>query len=550
VFKKWPPVAICVNYPLDFDHGAIDPDGDSIVYRLCTPFSGATANASMPQPPNKGPYIELNWAPGYSLDNLLGGVPLRIDPKTGQLTGTPNRIGNFVVGICAEEYRKGQLISITRRDFQFNVSDCGTVSAAFFTPNAICDTRSVKFSNTSTLASSYKWFFDWDKNKSLTSNLKDPVFTYPDTGYYNVALIINPGGVCADTFFKKIHVTLSSIDADLEITYPECNGAQLTIKALDKSEDPVHGIKRRLWQLTGPGPVSENSQAKNPEFKVALPGTYTLRLIVTAGNDCQDTLIKTFKVPIPNLEAIKTDYFICKGDSVSIYPNFDPDFDFTWTPQNGLSNTGIGNPKASPDTTTTYKVVVSGDGPCVRTAFVTVNVTDAGNLLATATPDTIFKGQSSQLLAIMPGATFTWSPSNSLSDNKISNPKATPDQTTDYTVEAQIGNNCTLKKTLRIVVLSVICDLPYVFFPNAFSPNGDNENDFLKLEGVLVTEAYWAIYNRWGEKVFEANSVDDTWDGTWRGQPQPAETYGFYLRVRCLGEAQETVKKGNVTLLR
>ncbi len=150
----------------------------------------------------------------------------------------------------------------------------------------------------------------------------------------------------------------------------------------------------------------------------------------------------------------------------------------------------------------------------------------------------------------MPGATFTWSPANSLSDNKISNPKATPDQTTDYTVTTQIGNNCTLKKTVRIVVLSVICDLPYVFFPNAFSPNGDNENDFLKLEGVLVTEAYWAIYNRWGEKVFEANSVDDTWDGSWRGQPQPAETYGYYLRVRCLGEPQETVKKGNVTLLR
>ena len=42
VFKKWPPIYICLNDPLTFEHDATDPDGDSLVYSLCTPLTGAT----------------------------------------------------------------------------------------------------------------------------------------------------------------------------------------------------------------------------------------------------------------------------------------------------------------------------------------------------------------------------------------------------------------------------------------------------------------------------------------------------------------------------
>ena len=40
-FKNYPPIVICANQPLVFDHSAIDPDGDELVYELCQPFSGA-----------------------------------------------------------------------------------------------------------------------------------------------------------------------------------------------------------------------------------------------------------------------------------------------------------------------------------------------------------------------------------------------------------------------------------------------------------------------------------------------------------------------------
>jgi hypothetical protein len=49
--------------------------------------------------------------------------------------------------------------------------------------------------------------------------------------------------------------------------------------------------------------------------------------------------------------------------------------------------------------------------------------------------------------------------------------------------------------------------------------------------------------------MFEAFSLDDQWDGNYKGKPQPVETYGYYLKVRCIN-GQESIRKGNVTLLR
>lgn len=381
-FNNWPPVAICVHKPIDFDHSATDPDGDSLVYRLCTPYEGADQQFPMPQPPNDGPYQELTWLPPYSLNNVLGGVPLTIDAKTGFITGIPNIIGNFVVGVCVDEYREGTLLSTTRRDFQYNVADCGVPSAAFFNPDTTCDKTVVNFTNTSRYSSTFRWYFDWTGDLSLSSSQKTPAFKYQQPGTYTVALIANPGRPCADT------------------------------------------------------------------------------------------------------------------------------------------------------------------------AFQTINIVPLGDLNAFADPDTIIQGDTTMLTAVWNTAIgFVWKPNTRLSDTSAANPKAWPEETTLYTVTAQNEFGCTLTEAVRVVILPPICSEPYIFFPTAFTPNGDSENDVLKLEGQFATEVYWAIYNRWGEKVFEAHSIDDAWDGRYKGVEQPLDTYGFYLRVRCIGGG-EFRQKGNVTLLR
>lgn len=384
-FNNWPPVAICVHQPIDFDHAASDGDGDSLAYRLCTPLNGPDSLRPAPNPPYAPPYDELLWLdPPYNLSNILGGDPLTIDPFTGFMTGVPNMIGNFVVGVCVDEFRDGVLLSTTRRDFQYNVADCGEPNAAFFLPDILCDTLSVYFENKSTNTNLFRWYFDWENDLSQTSTVFSPSHTYPDTGVYTVALIAAPGLACADTFLQEIHL------------------------------------------LQTPGILS-----------------------------------------------------------------------------------------------------ISAD------------------------PAEIVSGDSSQLNASFPGATqYSWSPSGSLNDPNIANPLAFPLETTTYFVTATLPNGCKRSGPVTVRIVPPPCDETTVFFPTGFSPNGDGENDALKLEASVVPESlYWAIYNRWGERIFETTQLDAFWDGSFNGQQQPAETYGYLLRVVCAG-GQELFKKGNVTLLR
>lgn len=551
VFKTWPPVAICIHEPVNFDHGAIDPDGDSLVYRLCTPLNGPDSLNPVPNPPFAGPYQELDWLdPPYNLGNLLGGTPLTIDPETGFLTGVPNLIGNFVVGVCVDEYRDGQYLSTTRRDFQFNVADCGRPTAAWYAPGTVCNTTTVEFQNLSTTADSYLWYFNWPDDPGNFSTDFAPTHTFPDTGLYTVALIVNPGDACGDTTVQTIHLTRSQIDAALDVVFPDCDDNGLLVQGLDLSADTVYGVQSWQWQLTQPNAVQLSSSQQNPVFTVNLPGIYTLRLIALSQNGCRDTVVLPFIAPIPPLNLLADERTICLGDTIALNPQADTLYDYFWSPDLALSDPTAASPLAFPTETITYTVIASGNGPCERTAETTVVVVDPGAIDAAAMPDTIYRGQTSQLSVSLPAdADFAWTPPDDLSDPAASDPLATPLQTTDYTVTALLSGGCTLRDTVRVVVLIPYCEEPYVFFPTGFSPNDDGQNDALRPEGRFIEEVYWVIYNRWGEKIFEATSPDQAWDGTYKGQPLPAETFGYYLRVRCIGGG-ELVLKGNVTLIK
>ena len=80
-----------------------------------------------------------------------------------------------------------------------------------------------------------------------------------------------------------------------------------------------------------------------------------------------------------------------------------------------------------------------------------------------------------------------------------------------------------------------LCDDQYIFVPNAFSPNGDTENDVLYVRGgAVVKEMVFRIYDRWGEMVFEGLNRADGWDGTFRGKALDPDVYDYYLKVICI----------------
>lgn len=90
---------------------------------------------------------------------------------------------------------------------------------------------------------------------------------------------------------------------------------------------------------------------------------------------------------------------------------------------------------------------------------------------------------------------------------------------------------------------------PTLYFPNAFSPNGDGKNDYFTPIGVFAKTFEMQIYNRWGILIYKTESQEQGWDGTVNGSPAPEGVYVFKARV--VGFKDEEVQKtGTVTLIR
>ncbi len=86
-----------------------------------------------------------------------------------------------------------------------------------------------------------------------------------------------------------------------------------------------------------------------------------------------------------------------------------------------------------------------------------------------------------------------------------------------------------------------------IWFPAGFSPNGDGKNDLFSAVGVGIVSFQMVIYNRWGQTVYETNSKDAGWDGTYNGRAADNGLYVFHIKA-SLENKEEFDKYGTVTL--
>ncbi|MBJ6109242.1 gliding motility-associated C-terminal domain-containing protein [Hymenobacter sp. BT523] len=126
--RIFPPLAdyACRNELFYYDFGGQDADGDSLVYDMVTPLNGhSNTNTPKPASAEPAPYAPIAWSGGLSTLNQIPGSPtLSINRATGRLTVRPTDLGLFVFGVRCSEYRKGEKIGESRRDFQLMVLNC------------------------------------------------------------------------------------------------------------------------------------------------------------------------------------------------------------------------------------------------------------------------------------------------------------------------------------------------------------------------------------------------------------------------------------------
>lgn len=214
-FTNYPPLLLCNNEDLIFDHSATDPDGDELRYALVTPYAGASSFNPAPNPPPPPPYAPVVWAgAGFSAAQPLGpGSTINIDPNTGLLTASPNLTGLFVVGIEVQEWRNGVMINSTIRDFLFRVFNCSFTMEAVLplqtelsTFISYCQGLTVQFENDSYGGTNYYWDFGDPTTTNDNSTQFEPTYTYPAPGNYTAMLVVNPGWPCTDTAYMDIYV--------------------------------------------------------------------------------------------------------------------------------------------------------------------------------------------------------------------------------------------------------------------------------------------------------------------------------------------------------
>ena len=86
-----------------------------------------------------------------------------------------------------------------------------------------------------------------------------------------------------------------------------------------------------------------------------------------------------------------------------------------------------------------------------------------------------------------------------------------------------------------------------IYIPNVFTPNGDNVNDTFFIQGSGILEYEILIFNRWGEKLFHSDDINDPWDGTYRNQQIADGVYVYVVNYLVVGE-ENFQKSGTITV--
>ncbi|MCR9287484.1 PKD domain-containing protein [Saprospiraceae bacterium] len=580
-FETFPPIVICAGEPLEYDHAAFDAQGDQIIYELCEPLIGGGMDFGgggggtpgfecddlVPNPACPPPYETVQYAPPYSATNPIGGNPaVTIDPVTGLLSGTPEVLGQFSVAVCAYEYRNGQLLSVIRRDVQFNVAECTPLVEADLISDALiddfyvferCDDLEITIDNESTQNADlfdYRW--DFLINGSIVSYDEwSPSVTFPGAGEYTGALILNPGTACGDS--ANIRVTIHpEIIADFEFDYDTCIYGPVGF--VDQSYiDGIGSFSKYEW-LFGDGYSSELS---NPVHIYEQPNDYVSRLVVEDENGCADTIVKQVNYrPVPAILVISPNDTLGCPPADIVFNNLsnpvDNTYEIFWDFGDGNTSTEL-NPTHVYEEEGIYTVSLEILSPigCVT--------------------DTVFEN----LIRIVPPpmADFDINPKNLSNLQPFSN---FIDQSIDaahweWQVDGElIAHTQNVENyefrdtgmhevTLYIVHPQKCLDTISRFIdvrpewrfhlPNAFTPNEDTHNDVFKGKGLTlgIQDYNMQIWDRWGALVFESDNPDIGWNGQINNTGRKAQTGVYTVLVSFIGPRGEPFKySGFATLFR
>lgn len=447
-------VAICANTFFRYDFSAVDPDtSDSLVYEFCDAYIGGSMNSPAPSVPDAPPYTSVPYAPPFYGNSPMG-FEVSINRHTGIVSGIAPSAGIYVLTVCVSEYRRGQLINISRKDLQVAAAGCLTTDASLEQEYMKCDdyTLTISNKNRSPMINSQSWDFGDPHTNTDVSTLPNPSYTYSDTGVYTIRLITNPGQDCSDTTYATVRVFPGFKPGFRFIE--SC--ANVPIPFEDTTTARFGFVNFRSWDFGEPQTLADTGSAARINYTYPNIGTRNVTFIVGTSKGCRDTIVSPVAILAKPPLTVTNDTLICIIDTLQL--NATGIGTITWTPAYNISTTSGAAPLVSPDRPTTYYVHLQTVPGCenfdsvfvdVR-SYVTIN---AGRDMPICQTDSFTLSPSGDALA------YTWTPANLLNNNKLKNARGAPITTTRFLVTGTIGK-CSATDEVNITVV------PY---PQAFA---------------------------------------------------------------------------------
>ncbi len=454
VVNSWPPVYVCANQELNVNSAATDVNNDSIAYKLCSPLVGGTLQRPQPIPPTAPPFQPVIWlGPTYSLANVLGGNnPLTIDVNTGIMKGVPPVLGQFVVAVCLEEYDRStkNLLSVVRRDFQYNVVNCVVPQATFEAPKEVCVDSKLTLKQSTPGAKSVEWYLGEPGAEKLIAKGDSINLSFTSAGKNRITLYYEKGTACQSTF----SVVIDAVAIDV-ISLPlagqnsvVCRGSNFEINIQNKEAN------RSLtydWQTNGNLVSGQGSSLAT--FKMDAPTLITLNLSNALG--CKSTLIFPVDIHSSIQSNINTGVQLCRDVATVSNPNFNKDLSYSWLPQNGLSNPSIGNPVITLNSSQIYSVKITNpETKCDTTISFSAIVKPFGADPGIDTLSTVCYNVGKQINPKFNNTLiYSWSPAKGLSETNKGNPSVMLKESMSYSVKIQNpASGCDTTITVRVEV--------------------------------------------------------------------------------------------------
>jgi gliding motility-associated-like protein len=380
---------------------------------------------------------------------------------------------------------------------------------------------------------SIRWNFgDIASGINNTSALYNPVHKFSNTGNYTVKVIYYYPCNVSDTVLKTISVqlpayifpqsyitdTITNLCKQLRFT-PVCDSA-----ALDSLR----------WNFGDAASGSANTSGWfHPVHTFSDTGTYTVSLVLYAY--CRtDTIFKTIqvKLPIPGV-FLGADTTLCSGDVLQIGGIIPSQLPVSYLWQNGTAAPVFTVTQAG-----TYRLQVNAGG-CLFSDTIIIGYL---NPPAVSLPNDTVICEDSRVDVHIPQGMYTllWDDGSTFFNRSFT-------QAGNYWLTAtNICGNVTNHFNLE----TKNCNC-YLYFPNAFSPEGNNLNDcFGAVYNCEFENWHLYIYNRWGQLLFETKNPAACWDGKYNSEAVESGVYVWILEYKSIYENATVGKKGMVTVVK